>query len=175
MDILFLIAGSVLAVVMLAMRQSDVFKYTRSLDIDATPDRVFPLVNSMRQFNTWNPWAREEPNAQNEFSTEDEAIGSYLSWSGNRIGKGRMTKTSFAPNQFIQMRLDFEKPMKATNIAEFTFTPIGNKTRVTWSMEGKGNFVSKFFGLLMNCDKMIGTSFEQGLLNLREMIEGKKQ
>jgi hypothetical protein len=33
-------------------------------------------------------------------------------------------------------------------------------------MSGKNNFMGKAIGLLMNCDRMIGGQFEQGLANL---------
>jgi hypothetical protein len=69
---------------------------------------------------------------------------------------------------------EFFKPFKATNIAEFTFKPEGDQTVVTWSMTGKNNFMFKAVGLFMNCDKIVGGMFEQGLANLKTIAEAEK-
>jgi len=61
--------------------------------------------------------------------------------------------------------------MKAANTAEFTFQPSDGQTVVTWSMSGENNLFFKAFGLLINCDKMIGGDFEKGLTSLKSMAE----
>jgi hypothetical protein len=38
-------------------------------------------------------------------------------------------------------------------------------------MTGKNNFLGKAFGLFVNCDKMVGTQFEQGLASLKTVAE----
>jgi hypothetical protein len=82
-----------------------------------------------------------------------------------------MTITESKPCDSIRIRLEFLKPFKATNAAEFTFKPDGDQTVVTWSMSGKNNFFFKAFGLFVNCDNMIGKDFEKGLAAMRSMAE----
>jgi len=84
-----------------------------------------------------------------------------------------MTITDSRPNELIRFRLEFLKPFKATNTAEFTFKPEGTQTSVTWAMSGTNNFMGKLMGLIINCDKMVGGQFEQGLANLRAVVEKK--
>ena len=57
------------------------------------------------------------------------------------------------------------------SFAELRLTPAGNLTKVSWSMSGKNNFVSKAFGLFMNCDKMMGGQFETGLSQMKSVAE----
>ena len=38
-------------------------------------------------------------------------------------------------------------------------------------MYGTNNFMGKVMGLIMNCDKMLGGQFEQGLAALKTMVE----
>ena len=33
----------------------------RSVDIDASPQAVFTMVNDFQQFNRWQPWAQIDP------------------------------------------------------------------------------------------------------------------
>lgn len=63
------------------------------------------------------------------------------------------------------------RPFKAHNTVEFTLVRSGAGTNVTWAMCGRQPFMAKLMGLVMNCDKMIGTQFEEGLGKLKELVE----
>jgi hypothetical protein len=67
--------------------------------------------------------------------------------------------------------LEFLKPFKATNIAEFTFSPQNDNTLVIWSMFGDKNFMFKAVHMLMNMDKMVGRDFEKGLAQMKQVVE----
>ena len=82
-----------------------------------------------------------------------------------------MTITESRPSDLIRIKLEFLRPFEATNSAEFTFKPEGNRTAVTWSMEGKNNFIAKAVCLFMNMDKMVGGDFEKGLASLKSVSE----
>ena len=83
-----------------------------------------------------------------------------------------MTILESRPNDVVRIKLEFIKPFKATNTAEFTFKPEGSGTQVTWSMFGDKNFMSKAFGLFCDMDKMIGGDFEKGLAQMKIASEG---
>ena len=42
---------------------------------------------------------------------------------------------------------------------------------MTWSMTGKNNFIAKAIHLFMNMDNMIGAQFEQGLAQMKSIVE----
>lgn len=148
------------------------FKVTRTAKMSAPLEKVFPHVNDLHKWEAWSPWAKLDPNAKNSFSGPDAGAGAAMAWEGNcKIGVGKMTITESQPCALIRFRLDFEKPMKATNLAEFDFKSEGGQTIVTWSMSGKNNFMGKVFGLFMNCDKMVGGQFEKGLASLKILGE----
>jgi hypothetical protein len=91
------------------------------------------------------------------------------------IGEGAMTVIESRPGELVRCRMDFKKPMEATDITEFTFQPEGDKTVVTWSMTGRNGFIGKAFAFVMDGDKMIGGQFEKGLDNLRAVVPASKQ
>jgi hypothetical protein len=98
--------------------------------------------------------------------------GAITAWAGNRdVGEGRMTITESRPGELIRIKLEFFKPFTATNTAEFTFKPEGNRTVVTWNMSGQNNFIAKAVHLFMDVDKMVGKDFEAGLANLKAVTE----
>ncbi len=171
--ILIVVAVLIVAfIAFVASRPSD-FRVTRSALISGPPELAFEQVNDLHNFHEWSPWAKMDPNCRTVFDGPTAGPGASFSWSGKKVGQGRMTQTENRPNELIRFRLDFEKPFKGTNIAEFTFKPEGSQTVVTWSMSGKYNFVMKAMGLILNCDKMCGDQFEKGLADMDALVKSR--
>ena len=148
-------------------RQPTAFRITRSAALAAPAPALFAQVNDFHKWEAWSPWAKMDPNAKNTIEGPASGVGAKFSWDGNRnVGAGRMTIIESHPTDLIRLKLEFLKPFKAINDTEFTFKPEGKKTIVTWTMAGDNNFVGKAMGVFINCDKMIGGQFEQGLKNL---------
>jgi hypothetical protein len=155
-----------LLVIVIALRPSD-FRITRSAIIGAPVGVVFEQVNDFHRWDAWSPWAKMDPDAKSAFAGPAAGPGATMTWSGNnKVGAGRMTILDSRPDAAIQIKLEFLRPFQATHLAEFAFRPAGDQTEVTWTMSGKNNFVGKAVTLVMNCDKMVGGQFEQGLANL---------
>jgi hypothetical protein len=169
--LLALVFIAIIFFVIIAGRPEE-FVVSRSTKISASPGKVFPHVNDLHKWEAWSPWAKLDPNAKNSFEGADSGAGATMSWSGNKkIGEGRMTITGSEANELIRFKLEFVRPFKAVNSAEFLFRPEGGQTVVTWSMSGKSNFFFKAFGLFMDCDNMVGKDFEKGLAAMKSVVE----
>lgn len=170
----FLIGLVVIVVVfavIVALQPSE-FRIARSATISAPAPAVFVQVNDFHRWEAWNPWGKIDPAMKQAYEGAPTGTGAIYTWSGNyEVGEGRMTLTESRPNDLIQIRLEFFKPFAATNTAEFTFTPEGNGTVVTWSMTGEKNFIAKAVHLFMNMDTMVGGQFEKGLAQMRSVVE----
>ena len=157
--------------VIVAMRPSD-FRVERSAVVSAPAPVVFAQVNDLHNWDAWSPFAKLDPAAKQTFEGPRAGTGAALAWAGNKqSGEGRMTITESRPNELIRFRLDFVKPFAVTNTAEFTFTPRGDQTAVTWSMSGRQNFMAKAFCMFMSMDKMVGGEFEKGLAQMKSVAE----
>jgi len=171
-NILIAVAVIVALYLIIAALQPSEFTITRSATTSAPAEAVFAQVNDFHKWEAWSPWAKLDPNARNSYEGPAAGVGAVCSWSGNmQVGQGRMTIVESRQNESIRLNLDFVKPMKAHNIAEFTFKTAGNQTKITWTMSGKKCFMGKAFGLLMNCDKMVGSMFEKGLAGMKSLAE----
>jgi polyketide cyclase/dehydrase/lipid transport protein len=150
----------------------DEFIVSRSGKISAPPAIVFAQVNDFHKWQAWSPWAKMDPACKNTYDGTSAGVGAGFAWDGNKkVGAGRITILESRSSDLIRIKLEFLKPFKATNTAEFTFKPEGNQTFVTWSMTGKNNFFLKAFGLFMDCDKMVGGDFEKGLAAMKSVAE----
>jgi uncharacterized protein YndB with AHSA1/START domain len=172
LPILLAVAFIVIIFIVVIAGRPEEFTVTRSANVSAPPEKVFPHVNNLHLWQAWSPWAKLDPNAKSSFSGAESGAGAAMAWDGNnKVGAGKLTIAESQPGALIRFRLDFQKPMKATNTAEFRFQPAGGQTVVTWSMTGKNSFAGKCFGLFMDCEKMIGGQFEQGLASLKSVAE----
>jgi hypothetical protein len=161
----------VLFVIIVATRPAD-FRVARSLAMNAPAETVFDQVNILRNWEAWNPWQKLDPNSTMTYDGPPAGVGASYAWAGNaKIGAGRNTIVESKPGEVIRFRLEFLKPMKATNAAEFAFKTQGAQTIVTWTMTGTNNFIGKAFGLFVNCDAMVGGQFEKGLAALKSVAE----
>jgi hypothetical protein len=171
-----LIATGILLLVLaiLINQRPDDFRVSRSIRIAASAESIFPHVNNLHLWSTWSPWAKLDPQVKESFAGPDAGKGAIFNWSGNReVGEGRMTIIESLPYEHIGIRLDFVRPFVGTNDVKFSFQPEADQTLVTWTMTGHNNFMSKAVGLFMNCEKMCGDMFDQGLSQLKSTVESK--
>ncbi len=131
LNLLLALAGMVIIfVIVVAARPAD-FRITRTATIATPPDVVFGLVNDFRRWKAWSPWEGLDPALQRIYEGASAGTGASYSWSGNsKAGEGRMTITESRPSDLIRIKLEFLKPFKATNTAEFNFKSEGNHTVV---------------------------------------------
>jgi hypothetical protein len=150
------------------------FSVTRSATMAASPVAIYDVVNDFHKWEAWSPWAKIDPNCKNDFSGPSSGVGSKFAWDGNnKVGAGNMEIVESVPGDHVKLRLEFVRPFAGVNDTLFTFKPAGDKTNVTWTMSGKNGFMGKAFSLVMNCDKMVGPQFEQGLASMEQAANSK--
>jgi uncharacterized protein YndB with AHSA1/START domain len=160
-----------LLVIVVALQPSE-FQITRTATVAAPASAVFAQVNDFHKWEAWSPWAKLDPAARNTFDGAPAGTGAVFAWSGSsKVGEGRMTITESRPNELVRIKLEFMKPFAATNTAEFTFKPEGDRTAVTWRMFGHNNFIGKAVCLVMNMDKTLGGEFDKGLAAIKSVAE----
>jgi uncharacterized protein YndB with AHSA1/START domain len=151
--------------------QPSTFAIERSAEIAAPPEVIYAHIESPRLMDVWSPWVAMDPKMTITHEGPDAGVGAAESWEGPEMGVGRREITSVKPNEEVELKLEFKKPMDATNRAVFTLTPAGDGTLVAWRMEGTNNFVGKAASLVMNMDEMVGGTFEKGLASLKTLAE----
>lgn len=166
------VAALVLLLVAVVSMRPAAFKITRSATMAAPPSAVFAQVNDFHNWEAWSPWAKIDPAMAQTYDGPAAGVGAGYAWKGNsKAGQGRMTITDSVPAELVRIRLEFLKPMKATNQTEFAFVADGGGTTVTWTMTGTNGFVGKLFWLLLNLDKLVGKDFEKGLASMKQVVE----
>jgi uncharacterized protein YndB with AHSA1/START domain len=176
--ILIVIAVAVAAVLAYAASKPDTFMVRRSASIAAPPEKIFPMIDDLRAQSAWSPFEKD-PNMKRTHSGAPRGKGAVYAWDGNRqVGAGRIAITESVPSSKVVLLLDMVRPFKAHNTVEFTLdrTGVGTTvtgTNVTWAMQGRQPYMAKVMGLFVDCDKMCGGMFEEGLAKLKALAEGE--
>jgi uncharacterized protein YndB with AHSA1/START domain len=169
--ILLVIAVAVAAVLLYAATRPGSFSLQRSTTISAPPEKIHALINDVKAFNTWNPFALKDPAIKLRYEGAPSGPGAAYAWESETVGVGRMEIVEATAPSRVAMRLDFEKPMKGSNRVEFRLQPMGTQTEVTWAMSGPMPYLSKLITTFVSMDKMVGADFEAGLANLKAAAE----
>jgi uncharacterized protein YndB with AHSA1/START domain len=171
--ILIVIAAAVVAVLAYAASKPNTFMVRRSASIAASPEKIFPMIDDLRAQSAWSPFEKD-PNMKRTHSGAPRGKGAVYAWDGNRqVGAGRIAITESVPSSKVVLLLDMVRPFKAHNTVEFTLDRIGAGTNVTWAMQGRQPYMAKVMGLFVDCDKMCGGMFEEGLAKLKVLAEGE--
>lgn len=161
------------AVVAYAATRPDHMRVQRQARIQAPAEKIFPLINDFHSWALWSPYEKLDLAMQRSFAGAASGEGAVYEWnSDGKAGAGRMEIADAASPSHVRIALDFTKPMRTSNIAEFTLVPDGDGTRVQWTMDGPAPLVARVMGLFVDMDKLIGRDFESGLANLKAATEG---
>lgn len=170
--ILLILATLVAAILVYAATRPDTFRIERSITIQAPPEKIYPLVANLHNWEAWSPWEKVDPDITRTYGGAAEGEGAVYEWSGNKnIGKGRMEIVDAAPPHKLTIKLDFITPFEAHNLVDFTLAPQGAATVVTQAMYGPSPFMSKLMGLVFNMEKMVGGKYKEGLASLKALAE----
>jgi uncharacterized protein YndB with AHSA1/START domain len=166
------LAIAIAIVLILAASKPNTFSVRRETTVKAPPEKIFPLINDFHQWGTWSPWEDKDPAMKRTYSGTASGKGAVYAWDGNKnVGSGRMEILDAPAPSKVIIKLDFFKPFKGHNTAEFTMLPQGDTTHLTWLMHGPAPFMSKLMQVFMNMDRMIGKDFEVGLANLKQLTQ----
>lgn len=154
-----------------AASKPDTFRVSRSITVQAPPEKIAAQVNDFHAWKAWSPFEARDPELKRTFSGPPSGVGSVYAYEGNaKVGSGRMEILELTP-QATLVDLQFLKPMESHNTATFHYEPQGEWTRVTWQMDGPMTLVSKIMDVVFNMDRMVGPDFETGLANLKRLAE----
>ena len=168
LGVLLLIVG----VLVLAALRPDTFQVRRSASIKAAPEQIFPLINDLHRFNTWNPFDKKDPSLKGSYRGAPSGKGAAYAFDGNKnLGKGTIEIVDPAPASRVTMTLHMLAPFETRNTVQFLLEPQGELTRVTWAMQGHVPYLAKIIHLFIDMDRMVGSEFDAGLASLKAIAE----
>jgi hypothetical protein len=174
--ILIIILSAIFAFLIFGLFIKKEYKSTRSVTINRSQKDVFNYLKYLKNQNNYNKLNLMDPSMKKTYHGIDAMIGFVASWDSElkELGKGEHEITSIVDSSgLVVTELRFIKPFsgKANSILT-TDSITENKTNVSWSFESKIEYPMNVILFFANADKSIGKDLEEGLTNLKDILEG---
>ncbi len=172
--VLLVIAIIIAVMLVVALIAPKEYAVEREVVINCPKEQVFEYVKSLRMQDEWSVWGDLDPDAVYTYTGVDGTVGFISAWEGNKdVGKGEQEIVNIVEGERVDFELRFVEPFASTADVYITTESLSeSETLVKWGMSGKMPFPTNLFLLVMNMDKSIGKDFEQGLANLKMILEG---
>lgn len=146
------------------------FVVARSVTVQASPDKVYSLIASPRQWKQWSVWNQRDPQMQITYEGPESGAGAKWTWKSKSQGDGAMTFREATAPQRVAYDLYFPD-FGTTSTGDLVLKAEGTGTRVTWTMNGDMGSNPMFRWIALFADSMVGKDFEEGLANLKRLAE----
>ena len=140
-------------------------KFTKSIEIEASPEKVFTFINDDKKLNEANKDVKVETTSEGPVG-----VGTTRHFVGAAGGKWDMETTEFVKNKKIAARTIGAGDMKITE--SWTLEPTAKGTKLTTSMDYElpysllGKLVDK-----VRVSKFIEKNIDQMLENIKKALE----
>ncbi|MBX2799043.1 MAG: SRPBCC family protein [Myxococcales bacterium] len=143
----------------------------RTVTVERPACTVFAVINGFKRFNEWSPWASIDPNTEYAYAGAAMGTGSSMSWTSDhpQVGNGSQEVVESTPCEQLRTALRFEG--QPDSVAGWELQPTEGGTQVTWWLQADmgNNPIGRVMGTQM--DGMIGPQYEEGLSNLKALVE----
>ncbi len=174
MIFLYIVAVIIGILIVLAIAAPKKYNVSRSVTINKPKAEVFEYLKYIKKQDEWSPWQKRDPNMKRKFTGEDGAVG-FVSWwdsDHKQVGSGEQEIVMLKPNDRIESALRFLKPWKSESMGYFDLSDGANgATHVAWGFYGENKPPMNIMMLFFNMDKAVGKDFEEGLAELKRILE----
>lgn len=174
MTILFYVLAAIIVLLLfMASIAPKTYDVSRSIEINATKETIFPYLKFLEKQREWSPWSKKDPNMNTKLTGTDGEEGAVSYWKGNKdVGEGEQEITKVIEGKRVEGELRFFKPWKSESDCYMNLEEVSPDTnKVTWGFTGKNKFPFSIMMVFMSMDKMVGKDFEEGLQMLKRKLE----
>lgn len=168
------VAGIIVLLLVVAIFVNGKYAVEREVTINKPKQQVYDYVKYLKNQNQFSVWAKIDPEMKTEFRGEDGMVGFVSAWDSQnkKAGKGEQKILKIDEGNRIDYELHFIKPFESTDYASMEFTAVNDSTTlVKWSFNGEMKFPMKLMLLFMNMEKMLAPDLQNGLVNLKTILE----
>ncbi|MDP2714382.1 SRPBCC family protein [Rheinheimera sp.] len=144
------------------------------VQIDQPVMLVFDYVRFVSNQQNFSVWAALDPNMQTASRGVDGTVGFVSSWHSDNpdVGTGEQEIIAITEGERIELELRFYEPYSAVSPAYMQTEAISDsQTRVSWGFAGHMPYPMNLMLLFIDVESMIADDLQQGLNNLKLILE----
>ena len=172
--ILYVIAALLLIVAVLGLIAPSGYEVSRTIQIQREQEIVYHYLRYLQNPRHYSVWAKMDPKQEVYFSGIDGEVGFILGWKSeiDSVGSGEQEIKSLQPFSQIKTEVRFKEPFESIGNSEMNISSIDSvSTEVSWKFSGTSSFPMNAILLFMDMDSMLGKDIEDGLSNLKKILE----
>ncbi|EOQ96578.1 polyketide cyclase/dehydrase and lipid transport [Leptospira wolbachii serovar Codice str. CDC] len=151
------------------------YQVERSIDIGKPASDVFAYIRMLKNQEQYSVWAKKDPNMKKIYTGQDGTVGFVSRWESldKEVGTGEQEiKMINADALEMETELRFFEPFEGTERSYMKVSSLDQKkSKVIWGFDGSMPYPSNLMLVFMNFEEMIGKDFEEGLSNLKVVLE----
>ncbi|MCK4746580.1 MAG: SRPBCC family protein, partial [Bacteroidales bacterium] len=102
LKIILIIVGVLVAAILIVPLFSPArAEVSAEIEIALEPSQIFPMVASFINRHEWDPWVTQDSTADAKIEPKEGYVGSTYSWTGVKVGTGKMEVVSIQENEYI--------------------------------------------------------------------------
>jgi len=112
------------------------FEVQRTVKIDATPERIHPLIVDLERWREWTAWSEDDGDLVHEYSDSSAGVGAWHIWRGpdSRAGRIEITAADIERGVWYDMTFDLDPdPMRGA----LRYLPSKEGALLEWSLRGE--------------------------------------
>lgn len=146
------------------------WEVSRSIEIKATPEKIYPFIADFK--NGWSQWSafdHADPKIQYTYSGPEMGELARREWTSESMGSGSQEIIIADPRTGIEFDLDMSNNFRIKG--EISLDPLPEGTQVTFKDYGDTglNVLHRYYGYMM--ESMMGKTLEDSLKNLKSKVE----
>lgn len=150
------------------------YEVKRQVYVDLPSDSVFSFVAQLKNQGRYSVWAKMDPNMKVEFEGTDGTVGFLMRWDSpiDSVGAGEQQIVGLDEGKRINYKIRFLRPFESESDSWMsTRADASGSTEVEWGMTGSMPYPMNLFLVLMDLEGSIGRDLQNGLNNLKGMLE----
>ncbi|MCB1178296.1 MAG: SRPBCC family protein [Leptospiraceae bacterium] len=177
--ILLIVLGVIIAIpLILAIFIKKDYSVEREIIISKPKAEVFNYIKLLKNQENFSKWAKMDPYMTREYRGVDGEVGFISAWQSKNpdVGKGEQEIIKIEDGSRVDYELRFIEPFTAKDKAYMITEMVDeNSTKVKWGFNGHMNYPGNLMLLFMDFEKMIGGDFDEGLNNLKSILESRTE
>lgn len=151
------------------------YQVERSIDIAKPASDVFAYIRLLKNQDQYSVWAKKDPNMKKIYTGQDGTVGFISRWESldKEVGIGEQEIKMINVDALeMETELRFFEPFEGTERSYMKVSSLDQKkSKVIWGFDGSMPYPSNLMLVFMNFEEMIGKDFEEGLSNLKVVLE----
>jgi uncharacterized protein YndB with AHSA1/START domain len=159
---------------LLAALRPPKFAVKRSISIAAPPQRVFDLLQDLRQWEIWSQWGPFAPAMTRQHIRARPGLGALFEWHDKTMKTtGAVEIMHLVAPSHLAVEVSWSKPEMRHTLTEFHLSPDeASGTLVSWTARGAAPYGMRLAGTLRGgLDRRIGRQLQAALQGLKRAAE----